>query len=164
MRPKPLPAYRCCPACAQRRNGRITPTCPVCQGAGIIALGRKAAAFDTDTALESIEIALETAATQHLATHPTGEALHTGPAILTSTMRRMTDHGLTAEPTVETTITVITARHRAGTLTTQHLETIAQHLSAEARKPQTTPTKTAQNRISPPPAANHSPRRNPQTT
>ncbi len=62
-----IPVPVVCPGCVVRAGRLIIPECPVCEGAGVIRLGRPALAYDTPVAVSrAITIVLEDAARRAL--------------------------------------------------------------------------------------------------
>lgn len=90
-----IPVNAICPGCSTRPGGVVTSDCPICEGAGLITLGRKALVYDTPAVVAlAIQYALTSAAdialtaTDHIDAHR-----QTLPAVLA----RMVDMGILEE-------------------------------------------------------------------
>lgn len=90
-----IPVHAVCPGCITRPGGVVTRDCPICEGAGLITLGRKALVYDTPAVVGlAAQYALTAAAdiamtvTDHIDAHR--QAL---PAVLA----RMVDLGIIEE-------------------------------------------------------------------
>lgn len=96
-----IPVYAVCPGCTTRPGGVVTNDCPICEGAGLVTLGRKALVYDTPAVVAlAIQYALTAASdialtvTDHIDAHR--QAL---PAVLA----RMVDMGILEEAAPWTT-------------------------------------------------------------
>lgn len=85
-----------CPGCALRHGTIVVEDCQVCEGNGVITLGRRALMYDTPEAVsQAIAIVLESAATNALASE---HRARLAPRIVPETLARLVRLGLLERP------------------------------------------------------------------
>jgi hypothetical protein len=85
-----------CPGCASRTAALVAPACQVCDGQGVITLGRRALAYDTPEAVSlAVQMVLEGAAEAALASE---HRARVAPRVLPETVARLVRLGLIERP------------------------------------------------------------------
>lgn len=87
-----IPEYAVCPGCTLRLGGVITPACPICDGAGVIQLGRPALMYDQPEAV-ALAIRLTLTSSADAILKGTIEA-DTHRSIIPATISRLATTGL----------------------------------------------------------------------
>lgn len=87
-----MPEHAVCPGCALRLGGLVAADCPVCDGTGVIALGRPALYYDPPEIVATAVVVALTAGVDHA--HRTTSRLDTHRAAIPKTLARLRDLGV----------------------------------------------------------------------